>query len=164
MDKERVLQIIAGITIACLIGWAIWFSLSTEEIRLKIEGVQTTYIVRATAEYSETTYLYNEDGSTYPDIDTWSEEASDRIVWYTYDGVPDNVRVSDPPLYRDINRGYDFDGISWHRNLTYTLKASAKGKTDTYTINKKEYLNILNRTNDYMQAKINGWGIIREIK
>ena len=164
MDKERILQIIVGVTIAGLLGWVIWFSVSTEEVRLKIDGVQTIYIVKATAEYSETHSGYDIDGDYYSETDTWSEEASEKVVWYTYDGVPENVRVPDPPLYRNIDRGFDFDGIQWRRSLTYTLKATHQGKVDTYDLTKKEYKRILNRTDDYMKAKINGWGMIREIK
>ena len=128
--KEGTLgMVLPTIGIAAIVGglaWVLWFSLATDEMMLRVEGVHTKYVVYATAEYSETTSGYDIDGDYYSDTSTWSEEASEKIIWLTFDGEPSNVRVPDPKLYRDIDRGYDFDGINWHRSQVYTLKAENK--------------------------------------
>jgi len=164
-NNEGVVKSIVSIVVVIIgIGWLLYLAVHTEEVMIKVDKVYTVYTVEAIAEYSEIHTGYNIDGDYYSETDYWSEQASDKIQWITENGEPSNVKVDDPPLYKNIDRGYNFDGISWHRDLYYYLIANLKGKDMKFTINESKYKRVLNRTNDVLKVEINGFDIIKKIK
>jgi len=161
----KTVVIVVGVAVlGAMISWLIYLGVHTEEVMIKVGKVYTVYTVKATAEYSETKSGIDFDGDYYSETDTWSEQASDKIRWVTEDGVPSNVKIPDPQLYRNIDRGYDFDGINWYRSLNYYLIAELRGEETKFTLNELEYKRVLNRSDDVLRVEINVFDIIRKIK